>query len=111
MICEAGDVVVVAFPYVDQAAFKRRPAVVVSGSVRNGAHGETLLAMITTAKASDWADDVRVQDLVAAGLKHECVIRSRLQSLSNSHIAQRIGRLADVDRIQARTRLIDLIAI
>ena len=52
------EVVVVPFPFVDRAVARRRPALVVSTEAFNAAHPATVLAMITTARASDWASDV-----------------------------------------------------
>jgi len=67
--------------------------------------------MITTAKGSGWTEDVRIEDLAEAGLNRDCVLRPRLQSLSNAHIERRIGGLSDRDRSRARAGLMGLIAL
>ncbi len=57
------DVVVVPFPFTDKLAEKRRPALIVSGKVFNEQHDQLLLAMITTAKSSEWSSDIQLRDL------------------------------------------------
>jgi len=49
MISDAGDVVVVPFPFSDLPIAKPRPALVISPAASNERGGTTLLAMITTA--------------------------------------------------------------
>ena len=98
MICEAGDVVVVPFPFVDIPVNKRRPAVVLSTSVFNGANGQSVLAMITTAAGSAWQSDVAVKDLVSAGLPHNCFVRWKVFTLPNATIVRQLGALGSEDR-------------
>ena len=54
----AGEVVVVPFPYADQLAEKRRPALVVSNLELANAHGLIWVVMITSAKNSSRDDDI-----------------------------------------------------
>jgi mRNA interferase MazF len=68
-------VVVVPFPFTDRPAAKRRPALVVSASEFNDAHGQVILAMITTARRSDWPSDVPLRDWRKAGLTTQCRVR------------------------------------
>lgn len=98
MICEAGDVAVVPFPFSDLPVAKARPAVVISSAATNDAAGETLLAMVTTASAGSRPGDTRLADLAEAGLKVSCVVRMKLFSLDNRLIARRVGRLSETDR-------------
>lgn len=49
---DAGDVVVVPFPFSDRDAAKRRPALVCSGAEFNNRAKHLVLAMITTAALS-----------------------------------------------------------
>ena len=75
MICDAGDVVVLPFPFVDIAAEKRRPSVVLSRQDFNGSNGHSICAMITTASQTNWPSDIAITDLAAAGLPRACVVR------------------------------------
>jgi mRNA interferase MazF len=98
VICDFGDVVVVPFPFVDIAADKRRPSLVLSRATFNQAHGHSICAMITTAARSEWRSDVAIEDLKPAGLNRPCVIRWKLFTLPNDLILRRAGKLASRDR-------------
>ena len=110
MLCDAGDVVIVPFPFVDVAAEKRRPAVVLSRRAFNDAHGHSICAMITTAQRSRWPSDIAIDDLSAAGLPRACVVRWKLFTLPNAIILRRAGALAGKDyntvSAAARTNLL-----
>ena len=98
MICDFGDVVVVPFPFVDHAAEKRRPSLVLSHSAFNDSHGHSICAMITTAARTKWPSDVAIENLKPAGLKYPCVVRWKLFTLPNAIILRRAGCLAERDR-------------
>lgn len=98
MICDAGDVVVVPFPFVDIAAEKRRPSLVLSTRAFNEANGHSICAMITTASRTRWPSDVAIRDLSEAGLPRACVVRWKLFTLPNEAILRRAGKLAARDR-------------
>lgn len=111
MICDAGDVVVVPFPFSDLPVAKPRPALVVSPTTANEQGGTTLLAMITTAPGGLRSDDTPLTDLQPAGLKTPSVLRLKLFTLDNRLIARRIGRLTAVDRKSARRAVGSLIGL
>lgn len=98
MICEFGDVVIVPFPFVDVAAQKRRPSLILSRSNFNARHRHSICAMITTAAGSKWESDITIQVLSSAGLNRPCVIRWKLFTLPNDIIVGRAGKLAERDR-------------
>jgi mRNA interferase MazF len=98
VICDFGDVVVVPFPFVDLAAEKRRPSLILSQTAFNDSHRHSICAMITTAAHSKWPSDIAIRDLRPAGLHHPCVVRWKVFTLPNEVILKRLGRLADRDR-------------
>ncbi len=98
MICEFGDVVVVPFPFVDLAAEKRRPSLILSHETFNASHRHSICAMITTAARSNWPSDVTIEDLKSAGLAHPCVVRWKVFTLPNDFIIRRAGKLSARDR-------------
>lgn len=108
---EKFSVVVVPFPFTDQATSKRRPALVLSSQAFNLAVGHAVLAMITSAKNSNWLFDVSISDLGSAGLSSASIIRMKLFTLDNSLIIRRAGILADCDQkavIATFTQLFDM---
>ena len=108
MICDVGDVVVLPFPFVDIAAEKRRPSVVLSRQDFNRSNGHSICAMITTAGRTNWPSDIAITDITAAGLPRACVVRFKLFTLPNAIILKRAGAHTELDRsnIVAATRAI-----
>ena len=98
MICDLGDVVVLPFPFVDVAAQKRRPLLILSRKSFNQASGQVICAMITTAARTRWQNDIVIDDLKSAGLPRPCVVRWKLFTLPNETILRRAGRLGQRDR-------------
>jgi mRNA interferase MazF len=97
VICDLGDVVVVPFPFVDVAAEKRRPSLILSRQPFNQSSGHSICAMITTAGRIRWDSDIEIDDLAAAGLSRPCVVRWKLFTLQNQIILKRAGKLGDAD--------------
>ena len=96
MICDAGTVVVVPYPFVEHPVVKVRPAVIISRRAFNVA-GHSLVAMITTAARSSWPEDRPLQDWAAAGLKRPCIVRFKIFTLQNEAVQRDLGRLTTND--------------
>jgi len=93
------DVVVVPFPFTDRNTEKRRPALVLSDHDNFNAITETcVLAMITSAKNSDWPLDVPIGSLQKAGLPAPSKIRMKIFTLDSRLILKKIGNLASDDQ-------------
>ncbi len=112
MTFEAFDVVVVPFPFTDKTTTKRRPALVLSAAgAFNKRVAHCVLAMITSAKNSDWPLDVEIEDLEAAGLPAASIVRMKLFTLDNQLVIRKAGALAPKDRkavAQALQKLLPL---
>lgn len=103
-------VVVVPFPFTDQNASKKRPALVVSDALFNGSVGHSVLAMITSAKHSNWLLDVAIADLFSAGLVSPSIVRMKLFTLDNRLIIRQSGVLNKNDQqavTEALAKLLD----
>jgi len=95
----AFDVVVVPFPFTDKTTTKRRPALILSDArAFNLQVGQAVMAMITSAKNSDWPLDIEICDLPAAGLPSPSIIRMKLFTLDEKLILRKAGKLADPDQ-------------
>jgi len=91
---------VVPFPFTDRLTTKRRPALVPSDAAKfNKQVGQSVLAMVTSVKNSDWPLDVEINDLASAGLGSASVVRMKLFTLDDQLIIRRAGALAEEDRI------------
>ncbi len=94
------------------AAFgRRRPALVLSTEAFNAGHPAVVLAMITTARASDWPSDVVLQDWQAAGLIAACRVRFKLFTLDVALVFDQRGVLSSRDRLEVELGLRATLAI
>jgi mRNA interferase MazF len=110
-IFEKFSIVVVPFPFTDQNASKRRPALVLSTTAFNTTVQHSVLAMITSAKNSNWLLDVAISDLNSAGLTSASIVRMKLFTLDNRLIIRQVGKLADIDQLamgKALNQLFDM---
>ena len=94
------DVVVVPFPFTDQQAEKKRPALVLSDSDFNDKSDNCVLAMITSQHNPDWAFDVPIGSIQKAGLKSPSKVRMKIFTLDSRFILRKLGDLAKKDREQ-----------
>jgi mRNA interferase MazF len=97
----SGDVVVVPFPYTDQLAEKRRPAMVISSPELQGL-GYLWVAMVTSRPAqAGLPGDIVIDDLTRAGLSAPSVVRTAKIACIEPHRVQRVaGRLTPIQREQ-----------
>jgi mRNA interferase MazF len=94
------DVVTTPFPFADRNASMVRPAVILTDyAVFGQRSGIAIVAMITTAKHSDWPFDVPISDLECAGLRLPCVVRAKLNAVAFNLMDRKIGSLAPADRV------------
>jgi mRNA interferase MazF len=98
MICKAGDIIVIPFPFVDSMHTKPRPALVLSGGSFNKLNNHTICAMITTGTSTQWPSDIAISKLKATGLQVASVIRPKLFTLDNTLIKKVIGALVKADQ-------------
>ena len=106
MSFKAFDIVVVPFPFTDRTTSKRRPALVLSDfATFNHPLGHSVLAMITSAKRSNWPLDVNINDLDLAGLPSASIIRMKLFTLDDQLIIRKIGHLSIQDQSHAKKSL------
>ena len=88
------EVVVVPFPFMDSAATKRRPALVLSTQGFNDRAAHLVPAMITRSENRGWPLDTEIKDLSAAGLSHPSMVRMKLFTLDERFVLRKSGALA-----------------
>jgi mRNA interferase MazF len=95
-------VVLVPFPYSDQLAEKRRPAVVVSNEALHQ-EGYLWLAMVTGAGKPGKTGDIAIADHRSAGLPATCMVRTaKLANLEPQRVLRRVGSLSAERRLVQR---------
>lgn len=91
-------VVTVPFPFSDSKKLKKRPSVVISDSSFNRKVGQSVLAMITSAKNSAWPLDTRLVDIKSAGLPVPSVVRMKFFTVDHRLILDQLGTLSRGDQ-------------
>lgn len=94
--CEFGDVILVSFPFTDQSASKKRPAVVVSSAAYHRARIDLIVMPITSqVRATTAFGEVLVQDWKAAGLLKPGVVKPVITTIERSLVLRKLGHLND----------------
>jgi mRNA interferase MazF len=105
------DVVTTPFPFADRSVSIVRPVVILTDYAAFGQRSEiAIVAMITSAKRSDWPFDVPITHLECAGLRLPCVVRAKLNSVAFSLMDRKIGTIALADRAAISGALAGLFA-
>lgn len=93
-----GDVILVPFPFTNQAGTKKRPAVVVSKAVYNSSHPDLVLAAVTSQIRKPLKiDEVEIIEWQNSGLLKPSVIKPVFTTIEKSLILRRLGSLEDSD--------------
>lgn len=101
-----GDLVLVPFPFTDQSAVKRRPAVVISSPAYHQARPDLLIMAVTSQQPSTLSvGEVQVQDWQGAGLLKPSVLKPVLTTIDPALVLKKLGRLTPADQAALRQAL------
>lgn len=108
---EAGDVVLLPFPFTNQAGTKKRPAVVVSSSVY-GAIRPDLVVLAATSRLSKapTALEYILGDWQQAGLPKPSMCKPVLLTIERALVVRKLGRLSTADWQGVRRMLSAMLA-
>ncbi|HWD28984.1 MAG TPA: type II toxin-antitoxin system PemK/MazF family toxin [Rhizomicrobium sp.] len=99
MSFDFGAILLVPFPFTDQTAVKRRPAVVVSSPAYNRARPDVVVMAVTSQlRASATFGEVWVGDWKGAGLLKPSAIKPIFATLEQSLVLRRLGALTANDQ-------------
>jgi len=105
-------IVKVPFPFTDKMANKNRPALIISAAEPlNNKIEHSVMAMITSAKHSDWPLDSLINDLSSAGLSAPSLIRLKFFTLDHRLIRGTLGELSNEDQLSFDENLKILLGI
>lgn len=100
------DIVLIPFPFTNQTATKKRPAVIISSNPYNQNHIDVILMAITSQQgAAAYADNLIIQDWQAAGLLRPSLIKPIITTVEKRLILKKLGCLSAVDQ-QTLTELL-----
>ncbi|MEP6933429.1 MAG: type II toxin-antitoxin system PemK/MazF family toxin [Nitrospirota bacterium] len=101
---EFGVLVLVPFPFTDQSAVKRRPAVVISSAAYHRARPDLLIMAVTSQQPSTLSVG-EVQDWRGAGLLKPSVLKPVLTTIDPTLVLKRLGQLTPSDQTALRQAL------
>ncbi|AFY49159.1 growth inhibitor [Nostoc sp. PCC 7524] len=94
-----GDVVLVPFPFTDQTASKKRPAVVVSSDEYHRERFDLILIAVTSQfNPGNVFGELTITHWQAAGLLKPSIIKPVLTTIETSMVFRKLGQLQDLDR-------------
>jgi mRNA interferase MazF len=105
-----GDIVLVPFPFTDQTAAKRRPAVVVSGQAYNVARPDVVVMAVTSqVRPTPGLGEVWLGGWEAAGLLKPSVVKPVIATLERGLVIRKLGTLEEADRDALRRAVRELL--
>ena len=101
-----GDVVLVPFPFTDQTAAKRRPAVIVSSDAYHSERPDVILVAITSRTGTPaGVGDVMIDEWREAGLLKVSLIKPVFTTVEQTLILRKLGTLQGKDIAALRETL------
>ncbi len=111
MAFEFGDVILVPFPFTDQSAVKKRPAVIVSSSGYNANRRDVVIMAITSQfRVPLGFGEAIVANWQAAGLIKPSVFKPIIATIEQSLVIRTMGALSTADLRTLRDTLDQVIA-
>lgn len=103
---EFGDIVLVPFPFTDQSAAKKRPAVVISSQAYNSERPDLIIMAVTSQiKPTSSIGEIIVQDWQGAGLLKPSAIKPVITTIEKPLVIKTMGRLKEDDQQAVRGSL------
>lgn len=101
-----GDLVLVPFPFTDQSAAKRRPAVVISSRAYHQERPDLIIMAITSqVRPAQALGEVTVRNWQAAGLLKPSAIKPVLTTIEAALVIRQLGQLKQEDQAALKQAL------
>ena len=105
-----GDIVLVPFPFTDQSAIKKRPAVIVSSDTYNSKRPDIIIMAVTSQmQSASYFGDIIVDNWQKAGLLKPSVIKPIFTTVEKKLIIKKLGSLDKEDQLSLKESLSDII--
>jgi mRNA interferase MazF len=97
---EKGDVILVPFPFSNQAFIKKRPAVIISSNTYNNISQDIVIMAITSqTEKTIGIGECLVTNWQDAGLLKPSVIKTAISTIEKSLVIKKLGALSHNDRL------------
>jgi mRNA interferase MazF len=107
---EFGDVVLIPFPFTDQTAAKKRPAVVVSNSAYNSVKPDIVVMAVTSQlRPAPGLGEVWIEQWREAGLLKPSAIKPVFATIEQRLIIRQLGSLQPIDGAALKTAIVGTI--
>jgi mRNA interferase MazF len=107
---EFGDVVLVPFPFTDQSAAKRRPAVIVSSAAYHRDRPDlVILAVTSQVRPVSGVGEALITKWRETGLLRPSVLKPVLATIERGLVLRTLGSLAEEDRDALRRVLTEIL--
>jgi mRNA interferase MazF len=107
---EFGNIVLVPFPFTDQSASKKRPAVVVSNRAYNAVRLDVVVMAVTSQlRASPALGEVWIGQWRQAGLLKPSAVKPVFATIEQRLIIRQLGALQPADQVALRKSIAETI--
>ncbi len=105
-----GDLVLVPFPFTNQSAKKKRPAVIVSSEAYHSERLDLILMAVTSqVKASLMTGEVIIKDWQEAGLLKPSVIKPIITTIEHTLVLKKLGQLKEEEQSALREAIREIL--
>jgi len=109
---ERGDIVLVPFPFSNQTALKKRPAVIVSSNLYNNCSADIVIMAITSQiEKTTGVGECLIKDWSPAGLLKPSAIKPAISTIEQTLVLKKLGKLFADDLASMENALKDLLGI
>ena len=99
-IYERGNIILVPFPFSDQSAIKKRPAIVISSDDYNESSPDIIIMAITSrTEQAIYIGECFIENWQDAGLLRPSTTKPAISTIEKSLILKKLGRLSPSDLI------------
>jgi mRNA interferase MazF len=100
------DIVLVPFPFTDQSATKKRPAVVISSSAYQDTRPDLIIMAVTSqVRSTSTIGEMHIRGWKGAGLIKPSVVKPVITTIEASLVLRRLGRLELQEQQTLRTAI------
>ncbi|HHT9105952.1 MAG TPA: type II toxin-antitoxin system PemK/MazF family toxin [Candidatus Wujingus californicus] len=105
-----GDIVLVPFPFSDQTATKKRPAVIISSDRYNNTSSDIVIMAITSKTDKNLTTgECLINNWQDAGLLKPSVIKPAISTIEQTLVLKKLGQLSQKDLILMENTLVEFL--